>query len=142
MKIEWAYFVQSAEGEAADVIIGGPGGDNLLAECLPVEVKIKMVVALRTEFQEFTDPVVNVLRAEILEPSERKVVNRMEWTMSPPTVGAELFQEGRGVRQIRPLPLEFPADIAGWYDVELSLNDGEIYLIQLRVALETDAPPT
>lgn len=134
MEIEWATFVVSATGENEGLVVRGPGIDTVLADWLPVEAKVWMIVSLRTNYQEFEDPKPNVLRAEIHEPSQRAVVHWMQWTMSPPTIGSALFQVGHSGREVKSLEVEIPAKIEGWYDVELSVNGGEIYLLHVRVA--------
>ncbi|MGB7652605.1 MAG: hypothetical protein WBL51_04960 [Acidimicrobiales bacterium] len=134
MKIEWSTFVRSVEGEDDSMVIHGPGMDSVLAKWLPVDVEIWMTVCLRTDFREFEDPTDNVLRAEIKEPQERELVGWWTWTMGAPRIASDLYQEGHSGHQVKAFLLKFHAETEGWYDVELSVNGGEIYLCHLRVA--------
>lgn len=136
MEIEWATFVESASGEGIGLVIKGPGADNLKAKWLPVEAKMWAVVSLRSDYHELGGTEPNVLRAEVREPSQRIVVNWMNWTMGSPQIRSAEFQEGHSGREIRPIQIEFPAQTAGWYEVELSLNGKSSYLLHLRVTSE------
>jgi hypothetical protein len=137
MEIEWVTFVESANGEGLDLILKGPGADNLIAKWLPVEAQMWSVVSLRWDFREFNTPEESILRVEIHEPSERELVNWMEWKLGPPHPVSPDFQEGHSGREIKPFLIEFPAEIPGWYDVEFSLNGGKSHLLHLRVSATT-----
>jgi hypothetical protein len=133
MEIEWVTFVESVEGEGIDMVLKAPGSDSVLAKWLPADISIWAVVSLRVNYQELVHPETNTLCVDVRDSHSRQLVNRLQFVMAAPTIESPTFHEGHSGRVVKSFEIDFQADLPGWYEVDFTFGERQVYPMVLFV---------